>query len=221
MKHLLAFASVAALLTGYANGESAIEGLRSTKTRGVVSVQADPGLSDGRLVLKVVAFNSTGLPAPFDDTRVKIFTAAGKPVGLLSLQRLIDDVQGATGDRTAATDHQPANYSGPSTSRNAYGQPDVSGYSGANQPTAGVVSPHTRATDGATRADSDPQVQQQIASLKAAILQPLLIEPSTAAGGQIVTEKLKFSRKQPRTLRMVVEFNGEQHEFSFDAPPEQ
>jgi hypothetical protein len=220
MKRVLPFALVAALLSTHASAESAVEGLRSTKTRGVVSVQADPSLSDGRMVVKVVAFNSTGLPAPFDDTRVKISTAAGKRVGLLSLQRLIDEVQGTSGDRTAATDHQPANYSGPSTSRNAYGQPDVTGYSGANQPTSGVVSPHTRASDSATPANADPQVQQQVASLKAAILQPLLIEPSTAAGGQIVTEKLKFSRKEARSLRMTVEFNGEQHEFSFDAPPD-
>lgn len=65
----------------------------------------------------------------------------------------------------------------------------------------------------------DPKLQQQITDLKAAILQPLTIAPASAAGGQIVTQKIKFGRKEERALRVVVELNGEQHEFNFPAPP--
>jgi hypothetical protein len=81
-----------------------------------------------------------------------------------------------------------------------------------------VVSPHTRATSSGRGAE-DPAIQQQIADLKAALLQPLSIAPKAAAGGQVVTQKLKLKRQDDRTLRVVVDFNGERHELSFTAPP--
>jgi len=84
----------------------------------------------------------------------------------------------------------------------------------------GVVSPHTDTGGGAARKGGklDPAVEQQVAALQAAILHPITIPAGSAAGGQIVTEKLKFKRKDDRTLRVVVAFNGEQHEFSVPAP---
>jgi len=51
------------------------------------------------------------------------------------------------------------------------------------------------------------------------ILHDLTIAPATVAGGQIVTEKLKFARKEAHDLHVVVDFNGERHEFDFAAPP--
>jgi len=63
-------------------------------------------------------------------------------------------------------------------------------------------------------------LQQQIADLSAAILQPVQVAPAAAVGGQVVTQKIKFGRKEERSLRVVVEFNGEQHEFAFAAPGE-
>ena len=66
----------------------------------------------------------------------------------------------------------------------------------------------------------DPKVQQQIATLSAAILQPSPVAPSATVGGQVVTQKIKFGRKEERALRVVVELNGEQHVFEFAAPGE-
>jgi len=66
---------------------------------------------------------------------------------------------------------------------------------------------------------SDPKVQQQIDALNAAILHNLTIAPAAVSGGQVVTEKLKFGRKEAHDLHLVVEFNGEQHEFDFPSPP--
>ena len=42
------------------------------------------------------------------------------------------------------------------------------------------------------------------AALSAAILQPVSVAPASAAGGQIVTQKIKFGRKEERSLRVVV-----------------
>jgi hypothetical protein len=61
-------------------------------------------------------------------------------------------------------------------------------------------------------------VKAQIEALNAAILQPKTIAPASAGGGQVVTDKLKFGRKDERALHVTVDFNGEQHEFNFAVP---
>jgi hypothetical protein len=197
--------------------------LSSTRDRGVVCILTEPTLSDGRLIMKVVAFNRRPEPATFSDADVKVSTAAGKPVALFSLNDLIADAKRAAGAPSGlATDHDPSFYSHPGIATNGVGgagEPDVAGYTGANNPTSGVVSSHTHATSGVHDAQSAAKLQESIANLNAAILQPMTIAPATAAGGQVVTQKLKFSRKESHALRVVVEFNGEEHEFSFDAPP--
>ena len=66
---------------------------------------------------------------------------------------------------------------------------------------------------------NDPAVQQQVEALKAGILQTATVEPGKATGAQLVTEKIKFSRKEEKVLHVTVDFNGEQHQFDFEAPP--
>jgi hypothetical protein len=201
---------------------SAVAGLSSTKERGVISIAADPALSDGRLVIKVVAFNRKTEPAGFGPAHVSISTAAGKPVALILLEQLVQETQRAAGVRSrqaSSTDHDPSNYSHPGIATagvGGSGEPDVSSYSGANNPTSGVVSPHTRATSGGRI--SEAELKARIDMLKAGILQPMTIAPAKAAGGQVVTEKLKFARREARALHVVVQFNDEQHEFDFEAP---
>jgi hypothetical protein len=102
--------------------------------------------------------------------------------------------------------------------KDASGRPDVSGYTGGNDTMNGINMNQTRMGSGRA-AKEDPQLQQQIAALNAAILHDVTIAPSAVAGGQIVTEKLKFARKEAHDLHLVVELNGEQHEFDFAAPP--
>lgn len=197
--------------------------LSSTKDRGVVSIAPDPVLSQGRLVLKVVAFNRTREPAAFSDADVKIVTAAGKPVGLVPLDQLIAEVTKASGGskrRASSGDHNPADYSHPqiSAGQSGAGEPDVSGYTGASNPTSGVVSAHTEVGESGSAADA--QQNEQVNALRAGILHSMIIPSATALGGQVVSEKLKFARKEERSLRVTVEFNGEQHEFTL-VPPAQ
>jgi hypothetical protein len=197
--------------------------LSSTKDRGVVSIIVDPELSDGRLVMKIVAFNRLREPASFSDANLKITKASGDAVALVPLEQLVRETERAASSsrrHIASNDHNPSNYSHPGIPTNGVGgggEPDVGGYTGANNPTSGVVSSHTP-TSAAPQAN--PHMAEQVEALKAAILQPLTIAPATASGGQVVTERLKFARKQPRTLHVVVDFNGEQHAFDFEAPPE-
>src|SRR5690242_18386604 len=79
---------------------AAPEGLSSTKDHGVIKVVPDPALANGRLVLKIVAFNRDRKnPATFGPGNVKVFTAAGEAVPLLSLDQLIAQARGSKDGR--------------------------------------------------------------------------------------------------------------------------
>ncbi|KRA66298.1 hypothetical protein ASD79_03185 [Caulobacter sp. Root655] len=221
---VLAFALVAVGL-GAASGAMArsedpsaavIEGLTSTLPAGVISIQADPTLSNGRLVLRVAAFNRTATPAAFSDKDVQLYTAAGQPVALLSLDSLIAEVSKPS---SAPTVGAATGYGGPAMTTGQDGRLDVSGFSGANQTVAGGLSTQVQAQIATPNRKLGKAAQAQVDGLRAAILQPTQIAPSQAAGGQVVSEKLKFDRKAPRDLKLVVRFNGETHGFAFTAPP--
>lgn len=207
-----------AVTAGPAAAATVIEGLTSTKDHGVISVMSDPTLSDGRLVLKVVAMNRGQAPASFGPDSVKVTTAAGTPVKLMSLQQLVEEAKAAADDGSASMARGAISHSGPMMSHDSYGRPDVSGYTGGNDSMNGMNVSQPRMT-GSRAAKDDPKVQEQIANLNAAVLHDLTIAPAAVAGGQIVTEKLKFARKEAHDLHLVVDFNGERHEFDFTAPP--
>jgi hypothetical protein len=217
MKRTFSIGFAAVLLAGVA-AAAVTEGLTSTKDHGVVSVMSDPTLADGRLVLKVVVMNRTQTTASFGPEDVKVFTAAGTPVKLMSLDQLVQEATAAAGGEADTVVHGPIVHSGPIMGHDASGRPDVSGYTGGNDRMNGMDVTQTR-TASRKAVKDDPKLQQQIASLNAAVLHNLTIAPAAAAGGQIVTEKLKFARKEAHDLHLVVEFNGEQHVFDFAAPP--
>jgi len=208
----------AMMATGLAGAATVADGLTSTKDHGVVSVMSDPTLSDGRLVLKVVAMNRTQTSSSFGPQDVKIFTAGGTAVKLMSLDQLVAEAKAAADSEGGTMARSPTVHSGPVMHKDASGRPDVSGYTGGNDTMNGINMNQTRMGSGRA-AKEDPQLQQQIAALNAAILHDVTIAPSAVAGGQIVTEKLKFARKEAHDLHLVVELNGEQHEFDFAAPP--
>jgi hypothetical protein len=187
---------------------------------GVVTLVANPELMNGRVILKIVAFNGSSAAATFSSADIHVFTSAGKPVHLISLDRLIEESRSAAAQPVAiATSHDPANYSHPEVRHSGAGGSgamEVNGITGASNPTNGVLSPYTRANSVA-EADN-PTLQADIANLKAGILHPLTIAPSSADGGQIVTEKPRFARKDERALRVVVLFNGDEHGFDFTLP---
>ncbi|MDB6088615.1 MAG: hypothetical protein JWN85_1399 [Gammaproteobacteria bacterium] len=196
------------------------EGLTSTKAHGVVKLVSDPTLSDGRLVLKVVAFNRTSLPSSFGPEDIKVFTAAGQPIAVMTLEQLVQETKTASGhsDKGGNTFHDPSSYSGPTLTHDSAGRPNVGNYTGAAGNNTGPLLSSRTSMDERARGD-DKQLQQRIDALNAAILHAQSITAASAAGGQIVTEKIKFGRKDEHALRVVVDFNGEQHEFDFAAPP--
>ena len=210
----LGYAALSVAVAATATSESASIGLTSTRDKGAVSIMTDPVLSNGRLVLKVAAHNQSDQPQQLHADDVHVFTAAGKPVGILSLDQLIAEVKGTGSTGPGSTDsHQASSYSRPTTSTNRTGELDVTGITGASGTVSQSVPERRRAPV------DDAATQAQVDALKAGILQTQTIAPSSASGGQIVTEKIKFARKDEHALRVVVDFNGEQHEFNFAAPP--
>ena len=194
---------------------SAAEDLSSTKDHGVVKVVPDEKLSDGRLVLKVVAFNRDHAPAAFGPDSVKVFTSSGQQVALMSVDQLVKEIRGPRGDSSSrAVDVFGS--SSPMAGHDEAGRPDVGNYTGGSNSMGSTVTTHGRRPE--TPSADDQKVQQQVADLQAALLKPVTIEPSEAAGGQVVTQKIKFARKEARALRVQVDFNGDQHEFNFAAP---
>lgn len=189
------------------------EGLVSAQTAGTISIKADPVLSDGRLVLRVAAFNSGAAPAAFSPTDIKIFVG-GQVVALQSLDQLIAEV----GTTPARPTGSATGYGGQAMATGQDGRLDVSGFSGANQTVGGGLSSQVQAQIGGTRKLTKAD-QAQIDGLKAAILQPTQVAPGKAVGGQVVSDKLKFAAGAPREVKMLVRFNGEKHGFIFDAPP--
>jgi hypothetical protein len=202
--------------TTTATSQTASIGLKSTRDKGIVSIMTDPVLAGGRLVLKVVALNQTPQPAPLRAEDVHVFTAAGRPVPVMTLDALIAEARGERHSGNTAM-HQSSNYSRPQTSTSRTGEMDVSGITGASNPIGGTLAEQKVRRSG--DAEDSPAVREQVEALRAGILQTVSVEPGKATGGQLVTEEIKFSRKEEKVLRVVVDFNGEQHEFNFEAPP--
>lgn len=193
--------------------------MTSTETQGEVSVAPQPTLLNGELVLKVVALNRSQKPAAFGPEDIRISTADGETVPIMSLDALIAQVKAGAAGGPAHSGSYPSSYvSGPATTYNQFGQPDVHNFRGNSAPLSGQVNPEAPAA--AAPAESGA-LAQQIASLEAGILQNLTIAPGEVRGGELVTQRIRFHWREKHTLHIEVRFNGEAHEFDLQAPREE
>jgi hypothetical protein len=190
---------------------------QSDKALGMVTLTSDLVLNDGRLIFKVVAYNRGSAPTELRPDKIVVTTGAGKPVPLASLAQLEDETRVALGGTpekrpddyaTAAAMQRPAIIT-PS------GEPDVSGYTGG-EGTSTTVSA-ARPKKKASGPDS-PELTAALEGLRAGILKNISVEPRSAAGGNVVTQAFKFSRKEERKLKLALEFAGELHQFEFEVP---
>jgi len=193
--------------------------MTSTQAQGEVSVAPEPKLLNGELILKVVALNRSQKPAPFGPQDIRISTADGKTVPVMSLDALIAQVKAGAADGSAHSGSYQSSYApGPATTYNQFGQPDVHNFTGNSAPLSGQVNPE--APPAAAPADSGA-LEQQIASLKAGILQDVTVAPGEVKGGELVTERIRFHWREKHTLHIEVRFNGEAHEFDLQAPAQE
>ena len=187
----------------------------SSKTSGDISIVPEPHLVNGELILKVVALNHSQKPATFGPEDIRISTAGGRSVSIMSLAALIAQVKAdAQGGSTGS--YNSSYTPGPATTYNQFGQPDVHNFSGNSAPLGGQVNPETPVRTGADGA----ALQRQIASLEAGVLEDISIAPGEVKGGEVVTAPVSFHWREKHTLQIVVRFNGEEHEFELPAPPD-
>src|SRR6185437_14070999 len=63
--------------------------MTSNKTSGEISIVPEPHLVNGELILKVVALNRSQKPATFGPEDIRISTADGRSVSIMSLAALV------------------------------------------------------------------------------------------------------------------------------------
>ena len=193
--------------------------MTSSKTLGEISIVPEPKLINGELILKVVALNRSQTPAAFGPEDIRIATADGRSVPIMSLDALIAQAKADAQSGPAGSGSYNSSYTpGPATTQNQFGQPDVHNFSGNSAPLGGQINPEEPV--GGARPDS-AALAQQIASLKAGILQDVTVPPGEVTGGEIVTQRIRFHWREKHTLSVYVGFNGEQHRFELPAPAEE
>jgi hypothetical protein len=220
MKHAIRNFSISAtaLMSAAVLAQSPAQGLnvRSDKAQGLVTLSSDLVLDQGRLIIKVVAYNKGTTPAVLDPAAITLTTAAGKPVPIASLAQLEDETREAFGGPPAK---RPDDYAKMSTAQRpavvtSSGERDVSGYTGGEAVSSTVGSGGRKAVDET----KDPKLKAALDNLRAAILQRGPVAPRAAAGGNAVTQSFKFGRKDERRLKLALDFAGERHEFEFEVP---
>ena len=192
--------------------------MTSTKTAGQISIVPEPKLVNGELILKVVALNSAQKPATFGPEDIQVSTADGKTVPIMSVDALIAQVKASARGDQGGSGYNSSYTSGPAATFNKSGQPDVHNFTGSSAPIGSEINPEAPVRTGPA---DNPALEQQIANLKAGILQDVTIAPGDVQGGEIVTERIRFHWREKHTLRIAVHFNGEEHDFELPAPPEE
>jgi len=203
-------------ITGLTPVSGATLNQRSDKTAGLVTVSSDLVLNDGRIVIKIVAFNKGAAPMELTPEKISVTTAAGKPIPLASLAQLEDETRVAYGAKPV---HRPGEYASTSAMQRPdvmtpSGERDVSGYTGSS----GTISTATPTRGKKGDESNNPELKTALDNLRAAILHPVSVAANTADGGNIVTQTIKFSRKESRNLKLTIEFADERHEFEFEVP---
>ncbi|HSI16313.1 MAG TPA: hypothetical protein VK980_00985 [Sphingomonas sp.] len=189
----------------------ATAGLMSRQALGEVHIVADPALSDGRLVLRIVVLNRGKAPAPFGPEDVSIAIADGTPISLLSRAALLAEQGG--GGRSAGTAETAQAHAAAALPVNGAGQTDVSGFSGGMGTTVAGV---PQGTIDQSQRRVDPKAAAAVAALDAVLLKPMTLKPGAADGGQVVTTKLK--RGKAASVVVTVMFAGEAHRFDVAVP---
>ena len=209
-----AIATDAAPAAGTATGTPS---LRSTQPHGTITLAPDTALAGGRLLIRVVAFNPGTEPATLESAAIDVRTGAGAGVRLMSLDKLVEEARAAGRPQSTGSGYQQSAYAHNDNMamRDSSGNIVAGNYGGAAAPNA-----IDQATLAARGGKDDPALTQQLDALRAGILQTLSVPPGKAAGAQVVTERMHFGRKDPRTLVVLVHFNGDEHRIEVPVPAE-
>ena len=217
---VLLAAAIALAVPGQVAAQRAGALAESVKPGSSVSLLVEPKLADGRLVLKIAAKNLGNAPARFGPSAISIAKPTGEAVALYPLQSLIDDVRVAAGmaaeGASAGAPTQGA-YAAPQMQVREGGQLDVTGYTGGATVGGDEYLRRSR-VKRAKPTISEAEAQSQIAALRQAILQDTTMAPGQVVAAQVVSDKLKFAKREERILHVRIRIAGDEHAFTIAAP---
>jgi hypothetical protein len=209
--------AAAAIVSAPAVAEAPAAGpvAESKADHSTVSLEVEPKLDDGRVVLKLAAQNRTAAPIAFGPADVTIARLNGQPVPLMSLQQLTNDVRLAAGMKPDVAAPTSNTYATQAMTTDSTGHLDVSNFHGSMGISGGQI---VRDTSHNKPSISRAQAQQQIDGLKQAILQDSTMAPGQIAVGELVSAPLKLAAGEDRTLHVWVKIAGDEHSFTIAAP---
>lgn len=198
----------------------------SRKERGAVRVAPASSEFEGRMALAVVAFNEGDTPANIGFENVSVTTGSGRPVRTYSFEQLTREARtaaawqafavalGSAANAYAAS--QPATVN---TYGSVYGSGGYATYTGHTtiyNPSATAAANQLNQIQTANNLDRIAStLEATLAGLDGSVLRTTTIDPGQAAGGTVIADKPKFGKGEQQDVRVMVTFNGEEHEFSF------
>jgi hypothetical protein len=220
---LLCSALLAAAAPAFPSPAAAQATAESKLQQSSVSLMVEPQLNDGRLVIRLAAKNLGAAPAPFGPANVSITKPNGTAIAIYPLSSLIEEVRLAAGLPAAtAPPAAPTHgaYAAPQQTTRDGGQLDLTGFTGGSAVGGDEYVRRSRSSRKVKPTISEAEAEQQINVLKQAILQDSTLAPGQVAAGQVVSEQLKFAKREDRTLHVRVRVAGEEHGFTIMAPAE-
>ncbi len=202
----------------------------SKKELGAVRVMPTSTAFEGRLSLGVVAFNDGHAGANLGAENVRVFTANGTSLRVFTYDQLVKEAKtAATWAAVAVALSGAANAYAASqpTTVNTYGSASGNlGYANYAS-TSTIYNPANAAlANSLNQAQTSRSINQigatldaTLGSLGSSVLRTTTIEPGNAFGGNVIVDKPKFAKGEEATLRVVVTFSGEEHEFRFSVAP--
>lgn len=198
----------------------------SRKANGAVRVSPTSTAFEGRMSLGVVAFNDGKTSANLGTESVRVFTAAGAPVQVFTYEALVKQAKTAaawqafavalSGAANAYAASQPTTVN---SYGSVYGSRGVANYSSTatvyNPANAALANSINQAQTSRSMGQIGATLDATLSNLGSSILRTTTIEPGNAFGGNVIIDKPKFAKGEEHALRVVVNFDGEEHEFRF------
>ena len=213
MKNTFAISLAAAMLgaLGLGGACAASAPLTASNARAEVVILPEPLRPGGELIMKIVALNRTHHTQTFGPADIRITTARGTAVPLMSLAALLAQTRGHADASGGTHSYEIASSEGPTVTYDRSGQPNLQNFAGGDTEDTQIASQRRRS--GSERRT----LQRQRANLKAAILQPMRIAPGQVHGGEVVTRPVRFGRHEPHSVHVDVAFAGAQYTFTIQA----
>jgi len=248
MKRVLGAAALALLTAGCATSYAiapqpvAGQGVRyergtptvvSVKAHGAVRVSPAAKSYQDRVVLNVVAFNNGPAPANLGYENLSVVASDGTPMRLYTVAELEHEAKTkAAWAAFAVALAGAANTYAAQQSAYSYGYGNVAtygrygstfstySYRAYNPAVANVLTQQSIDRTSADIGQISAALDRTIAGLEGHVLQTTTIDVGQIDGGQVVVEKPRMARDALSGFTVRVTFNGDTHEFRFNAGSE-